>query len=88
MVFFNVLFNQSDRLFAIIHCKSVAYATNAEKMIVNVELKLTVQLSHLSSHTFELLVINLVRRSFQQGLERAEEVRTHIERQILRTEFL
>ena len=48
----------SGRLFAIIHCKSVAYATNAEKMIVNVELKLTVQLSHFSSHTFELLVIN------------------------------
>src|SRR5947207_9975579 len=43
-------------------------------MIVNVELKLTVQLSHFSSHTFELLVINLVGRSFRQGLERAEEV--------------
>ena len=38
------------------------------------ELKLTVQLSHFSSHTFELLVINLVRRSFRQGLERAEEI--------------
>ena len=57
-------------------------------MIVNVELKLTVQLSHFSSHTFELLVINLVRRSFRQGLEQAEEVRNHIERQILGTEFL
>jgi hypothetical protein len=43
-------------------------------MIVIVELKLSVQLSHFSSHTFEFLIIDLVRRSFRQRLERAEEV--------------
>jgi hypothetical protein len=51
-------------------------------------MKLTIQLSHFSSHTFELVVINFVRRIFRQRLEGAKEVRNHIERRILRTEFL
>ena len=38
--------------------------------------------------TLEFLVIDLARRSSRQGLERAEEVRNHIERQILGTKFL
>jgi hypothetical protein len=42
--------------------------------------------SHLN--TPELLVINLVRRSFRQRLKIAEVVGNHIERQILGTEFL
>ena len=42
----------------------------------------------VSFHHLELLIIDLVGRSLGQRLEAAEQVRNHVEREVLRAEFL
>ena len=57
------------------------------RIIVQSSFRLSQSPVTASAHCLELLVIDLVSRSFRQRLKRAEKVGNHIERQILGTEF-